>query len=71
MFTICLLTALAPCIAVMVVGIRNAPEGEQIDGQFHFVWRNDSPDRSDIACIWTPFSEQCVVADSHHAAAVA
>ena len=51
--TLGLLAVFASGFAVMVNGLRNAPEGFQADGEFHIVWRNDRPDVSNIVCIWS------------------
>ena len=51
--TLGLLAVLLSGSAVMFVGLRNAPEGYEADGQFHIVWRNDRPDVSNIVCIWS------------------
>ena len=51
--TLSLLAVFVPGLAVMVVGIINAPEGYQADGEFHILWRNDRPDVSNIVCIWS------------------
>ena len=51
--TLGLLTVFTAGFAVLVDGIRNAPEGYQTDGEFHFVWRNDRPEVSNIICIWS------------------
>ena len=48
-----LLAVLLSGSAVMFVELRDAPEGYQEDGAFHYVWRNDRPDVSNIVCIWS------------------
>lgn len=51
--TLSLLAVFASGFAVMVDGIRNAPEGYQANGAFHILWRNNTPDVSNILCIWS------------------
>ena len=51
--TFALLAVLVCGYCVMLVGLRNAPEGYEADGEFHFVWRNNAPDVSNIVCIWS------------------
>jgi len=36
----------------MAVAAHNAPEGWQDETGFHILWRNDDPDRADVACVW-------------------
>ena len=48
-----LLSVLLCGYAVMLVGLRNAPEGYEADGEFHVLWRNNAPDVSNIVCIWS------------------
>ena len=68
-FTMGLLTVLVPGLAVMLAGLRNAPEGYQTDGQFHVLWRNDKPDVSNIVCIWSGLAEECAISAPHQLAA--
>ena len=51
--TLGLLAILFAGFAVMLVGLRDAPEGYQENGAFHYLWRNDRPDVSNIVCIWS------------------
>ena len=51
--TLGLLAVLLCGYAVMLVGLRNAPEGFEADGEFHVLWRNNTPDVSNIVCIWS------------------
>ncbi|MGB8169495.1 MAG: hypothetical protein WCF18_18490 [Chthoniobacteraceae bacterium] len=39
--------------ACLAVGIYNAPEGYEDETGFHVLWRNNSPEVADVACIWT------------------
>lgn len=59
--TLALLAVFVSGSAVMCVGIRNAPEGWQADGEFHVLWRNDRPDVSNIVCIWSGRSVESAV----------
>jgi hypothetical protein len=34
--------------------LDNAPEGYQTEEGFNIVWKNNSPDKEDISCVWTP-----------------
>ena len=37
---------------VMFVAAGNAPEGYEDETGFHRVWRNNDPERADVACVW-------------------
>ena len=50
--TIVLLSVFLCGCAVLFVGLRNAPEGYEAEGEFHILWRNNAPDVSNIVCIW-------------------
>lgn len=67
--TLGLLAVFASGFAVMVDGIRNAPEGYQADGEFHLVWRNDRPDVSNIVCIWSGQNVESAVSQPREIAA--
>ena len=67
--TLGLLTVLLPGLAVMLDGLRNAPEGYQAGGEFHILWRNDKPDVSNIVCIWSGLSEESAVSAPQQLAA--
>ena len=56
---------------VMTVELRNAPEGREDEGGFHYVWRNFTSDTRDVACVWAPMAEVSAVATpaQWHAAA--
>jgi hypothetical protein len=60
-----------PGLAVMLVGLCNAPEGIQENGKFHYIWRNNRPEMSDVACIWTPLAEASAIDCAHTASAAA
>ena len=68
-FTMGLLAVLVPGIAVMLAGLRNAPEGYQAGGEFHVLWRNDKPDVSNIVCIWSGLAEESAISAPHQLAA--
>ncbi len=68
-FTMGLLIVLVPGLAVMLAGLRNAPEGYQVGGEFHVLWRNDKPDVSNIVCIWSGLSEESAISAPHQLAA--
>ena len=68
-FTMGLLAVLVPAIAVMLAGLRNAPEGYQAGGEFHVLWRNDTPDVSNIVCIWSGLSEESAISAPQQLAA--
>lgn len=38
---------------ILFFGVRNAPEGFEDENGFNIVWRNNDPDRADVACVWT------------------
>lgn len=43
-------------LAVMAIALRNAPEAYEDETGFHFldtIWRNNSPEARDVACVWT------------------
>jgi hypothetical protein len=43
-------------LAVIAIALRNAPEAYEDETGFHFldtIWRNNSPESRDIACVWT------------------
>ena len=67
--TLSLLAVFASGFAVMVDGIRNAPEGYQADGEFHIVWRNDRPEVSNIVCIWSGQNVESAVSRPRQVAA--
>lgn len=67
--TLGLLTVFTVGFAVMVDGIRNAPEGYQADGEFHFVWRNDRPEVSNIVCIWSGQTVESAISEPREIAA--
>ena len=67
--TLGLLAVFIAGFAVMLVEIRNAPEGYQADGEFHMVWRNDRPDVSNIVCIWTGRNVETSVSEPRQLAA--
>ena len=67
--TLGLLTVFFSGLAVMIVGLRNAPEGYQEAGEFHILWRNDRPDVSNIVCIWTGQSVESAISLPRHLAA--
>ena len=67
--TFSLLAVFAAGFAVMIDGIRNAPEGYQADGEFHFVWRNDRPDVSNIVCIWSGQKVESAISEPRQLAA--
>lgn len=67
--TLGLLAVLVPGLAVMLAGLRNAPEGYQAGGQFHVLWRNDKPGVSNIVCIWSGLSEDSAISAPHQLAA--
>lgn len=41
---------------VMTVELRNAPEGREDEGGFHYIWRNFTPETRDVACVWAPLA---------------
>lgn len=52
-------------LAVMVLGLRDAPEGFEDQNGFHYLWRNDAPEKANVRCIWTSaHTEVCVFADA-------
>ena len=67
--TLGLLAVFASGFAVMVDGIRNAPEGYQTDGEFYLVWRNDRPDVSNIVCIWSGQNVESAISQPREIAA--
>jgi hypothetical protein len=43
-------------LAVIAIALRNAPEAYEDETGFHYletIWRNNSPEARDIACVWT------------------
>jgi hypothetical protein len=53
MITLSFLAGIGLCgLVFMLVELRDAPEGYQDQGGFHFVWRNNRPEVPDISCIW-------------------
>lgn len=67
--TIILLSVFLCGFAVMFVGLRNAPEGHEADGEFHILWRNNAPDVSNIVCIWSGEKVEPVTVRSRRRAA--
>ena len=55
--------------AVMLIGLRNAPEGSEADGEFHVLWRNNTPDVSNIVCIWSGKTVETATSRSRQRAA--
>ena len=47
-----LLTAGFCGVVFMLLELRDAPEGFEDEGGFHYAWRNNSPEVSNISCIW-------------------
>lgn len=37
---------------LMSVEFHFAPEGYEDETGFHVVWKNNDPDRADVACVW-------------------
>ena len=67
--TLGLLTVFLSGLVVMIVEIRDAPEGYQEDGEFHILWRNDRSDVSNNVCIWTGQSVESAISLPRHLAA--
>ena len=59
--TLGLLTVFLSGLTLMLVELRNAPEGYQEAGAFHILWRNDRPEASNIVCIWSGQSVESAV----------
>ena len=59
--TLGLLTVFLSGLAVMLIELRDAPEGYQDAGEFHVLWRNDRSDVSNIVCIWTGQSVESAI----------
>ncbi len=58
MITISLLGGIALCgIVLMLLEMRNAPEGYEDESGFHIWWHNNRPDIVDVSCIWTNAAE--------------
>ena len=43
-------------LSVIAIALRNAPEACEDEDGFHYletIWRNNSPDTRNVACVWT------------------
>jgi hypothetical protein len=49
-----LAVALVLGVAFVLIELKNAPEGYQTDEGFEVAWKNNSPDREDVSCVWIP-----------------
>ena len=64
-----LLSVLFCGYAAMLIGLHNAPEGYEADGEFHVLWRNNAPDVSNIVCIWSGKTVEIAKSRPHRHAA--
>ena len=40
-------------ILAFLFGMQRAPEAYEDEEGFHLVWRNNDPERADVACVWS------------------
>ena len=50
-------------LIVLFQDLRNAPEGCQDEEGFHFVWSNNSPEISNVSCVWWCCTQYSVMSE--------